>query len=163
MKWKKEPILSGLPCRPGKISIITASEEDAAKFFGKGTGQQVSVTYRIEQFWLDETQECLRLEVLSGGQILSPSTPQGSEEFIGYIDEYNETGMAFWRLVDNQKREIIHLGSPFEFDKSMTKCLQSAIDSEYPVKIIGKIDPLKDGSQSLIKDNTISCQRYTGD
>ena len=153
----------GITLPTGQDIYITASEEDAAKFFGKGTGQQVSVTYRIEQFWLDETQECLRLEVLSGGQILSPSTPQGSEEFIGYIDEYNETGMAFWRLVDNQKREIIHLGSPFEFDESMTKCLQSAIDSEYPVKIIGKIETLKDGSQSLIKDNTISCQRYTGD
>ena len=32
-----------------------------------------------------------------------------------------------------------------------------------PLKIIGKIETLKDGSQSLIKDNTISCQRYTGD
>ncbi len=153
----------GITLSAGQDVYITASEEDAAKFFGEGTGQHVSVTYNIEQFWLDETQECLRMEVLTGGQVLAQSAPQDTEEFIGYVDDYNEAGMAFLRLVDNQQREIVHLGSPFEFSEPIEKCLQSAIDGEYPVKVTGKMETLSDGTQSLIKDNSLLCQRYTGD
>jgi hypothetical protein len=50
---------------------IVASEEDADKFFGKGMGQQVSVTYNVEQFWIEEGQECMRVETFKSGKILS--------------------------------------------------------------------------------------------
>ena len=48
---------------PGETEpvYIGASEEEARKFFGNGTGQRVSVTWQVEQMWIDETRECLRL------------------------------------------------------------------------------------------------------
>jgi hypothetical protein len=50
---------------------IVASEEDADKFFAKGVGLQVSVTYKVEQFWIEEGQECMRVETFKSGKILS--------------------------------------------------------------------------------------------
>jgi hypothetical protein len=152
----------GVKLQNGQDIYITASEEDAAKFFGTATGQQISATYNLEQFWLDESQECLRLEVLTGGQIASSATSLDQDEFIGYVEEYNEAGMAFIRLNDNQGREVIHLGSWFEFSDTVSKCLQSGMEGEFPVRVTGKTETLQDGTQSLVKDSSVTCQRYSG-
>lgn len=64
---------------PGETEpvYIGASEEEARKFFGNGTGQRVSVTWQVEQMWIDETRECLRLEILKEGHPLD-AAEQGS-------------------------------------------------------------------------------------
>lgn len=66
---------------PGEAEpvYIGASEEEARKFFGNATGQRVSVTWQVEQMWIDETRECLRLEILKEGHPLDAAGKSSPE------------------------------------------------------------------------------------
>lgn len=70
---------------------IGASEEEAQKFFGNGTGQQVSVTWQVEQFWLEDAQECLRLEVLKEGHPIAAARQVSSVQITPGKYEYLST------------------------------------------------------------------------
>ena len=57
---------------------IPASEADAKKFFGEGIGQKISVTYKLEQAWFASTQECLRIEILTDGEVIAQAASSGT-------------------------------------------------------------------------------------
>lgn len=70
---------------------IGASEEEAQKFFGNTAGQQVSVTWQVEQIWLEGMQECLRLEVLKEGHPLAAARQASSVQVTPGKYEYLST------------------------------------------------------------------------
>lgn len=52
-----------------KISLM-CDEDDAEKFFGKGKGQRVSVTYEVRQFWNEPAADCERELFCKTGKVL---------------------------------------------------------------------------------------------
>ena len=66
---------------------ISASQEDAERYFGTQPGQAVSVTYQLEQFWISEGRECFRVPMLTEGHRLRQLTPSRQN----LVGKYNFT------------------------------------------------------------------------
>lgn len=66
---------------------ISASQEDAERYFGTQPGQAVSVTYQLEQFWIPEGRECFRALMLKEGHRLRRITPSRQN----LVGKYNFT------------------------------------------------------------------------
>jgi TPR repeat protein len=55
----------------GENFVLLMDEDEAEKVFGKGTGQKVSITYNVEQFWNEYGEICSRLEAFASGKLLT--------------------------------------------------------------------------------------------
>mgnify|MGYP001009164127 CR=1 FL=1 len=55
----------------GKDFAFLCGEDLANKLFGVSSGQRISVTYDVQQFWNEFGNECTRAEVCRSGKIIS--------------------------------------------------------------------------------------------
>jgi len=55
----------------GEVFYFFMGEEEAEKVFGKSSGEKVSVTYEIRQYWCEHDDYCRRSEVFVSGKVLS--------------------------------------------------------------------------------------------
>ncbi|MDL2216200.1 hypothetical protein LJB81_00535 [Desulfovibrio sp. OttesenSCG-928-M14] len=81
----------------GEEFTLTCGEDEAEKFFGKGTGQFVEVEYELQQFWSEEYDDCLRTEVaVSGKRLDNNSSPASAAPQNSTPDTYTyqEEGFA---------------------------------------------------------------------
>jgi formylglycine-generating enzyme required for sulfatase activity len=63
----------------GEMFSMLAGEEELEKIFGPGTGQKVSVAYRVQQFWNEYSGgDCARIEVMASGRLLA-AAPAGQK------------------------------------------------------------------------------------
>lgn len=62
-------------------TYLVASEEDANRFFGNNKGKTVTADYKIEQYWMEEGEECSKIVLLTGGQVVSNSKQKKSYSF----------------------------------------------------------------------------------
>ena len=130
----------GLKLADGEDVYIVASEEDAEKFFGREKGQNVSVTYNLEQFWLDEGG-CYRENFLKSGKVLASignkATPLPLSESLRIIHgrwtlDLGDTLMHGSKEDIEIKRQIAEKLSPsnyFDFDMN-NKVLSAAMGGE---------------------------------
>jgi hypothetical protein len=59
----------------GELFSMLAGEEELEKIFGPGTGQKVSVAYRVQQFWNEYSGgDCTRVEVMASGRLLAAAS-----------------------------------------------------------------------------------------
>ncbi len=127
----------------GEEFSLFANEETTEKAFGKGTGQKVSVTYELRQYWEGEGMYCNRAEFFASGKLLAAPPAQTAQDSsslasdIAMAQQAAEKGDAFAQLglglmyltgngvpKDNAKAEQWIQKAAAQGDKSAQQTLQ---------------------------------------
>jgi len=92
----------------GETFYLLANEDYVLEAFGEATGQRVSITYNVEQFWNEFGNECTRQEVMTEGKVLAavPAAPKAQASKAG----------AAKKIDDEAFIELCKTGTPQEVE-----------------------------------------------
>ena len=78
----------------GEEFSLLADEEDVVKIFGESMGQRAFIAYEVQQFWNEGANECMRVEVMTSGKILSASSGQKEQGKEKAFEDIHASGEA---------------------------------------------------------------------
>jgi len=122
------------------------------------SGKNIDVYYDFVRYWDEHDGYCAH-EVIPKNIYQSVRTQDNTSDFIGFVEEYRAAGMSFIRLVDKGGKEIIPIGTYFEFDDSVSNCLGEALEGEYTIQITGSVKTYEDGTKGIDTEKPIMCKK----